>query len=47
MLRRDFPLVCQWAVRCHEGTPSPQGESGWLEEDQVPETISPILRWVF
>ena len=24
ILRRDYPLVCQWAVRCHEGTPSPQ-----------------------
>ena len=42
ILRRDYPLVCQWAVRCHEGTPPPQVQSIYRVSDLFSDLCTSI-----
>lgn len=52
MMRREFPRVAAWCERLHDegGARSAGGGVGpedWLDDDQVPETVLPLLHVFF
>jgi glutathione S-transferase len=43
MLREHYPRVVDWCERCHAGG----GDGAWLEDDEVPATLLPLLSVFF
>ena len=43
MIRRQFPLVAKWIVRCHDGLVGRSDNGDWLPDDDIPESILPML----
>ena len=47
MIRRQFPLVEKWILRCHDGCVGRTDNGEWLVHDAVPESILPMLQVFF
>ena len=44
MMVQEYPRVCRWAERLHEGD---LGDGDWLLDDFIPSTLFPILQVFF
>jgi hypothetical protein len=47
MIREQYPKVTQWIERCHNGEPGATDRSDWLDDDEVPATVTPLLQVFF